>query len=565
MAEGGEVSMAEYNKFMAEGQTFEQGSNYAQAVECYTQALEAISVGGVLQDDIGKHCYCMRSRCYLKIGQHDEALQDAESALNMDKDLITGIYAKAEALYFKGDFEFALLFYHIGNQMRPDMKKFKLGIQKAREAIDNAIGSTKKCTLTTEGDLTMFHQGLEATAGKKRVGGQRRKGTARNRSARPGPQTNDKTVKQLLGELYADRAYLESLVNDPSLRLGQGGDIKTLAASGLQYLDKRTEFWRQQKPIYVREQERKEQKGRISTRTSRMATAGKPKKRPVTQEAKTKAQSDLERALQAYRSMRPDKCIEACEDVLRVIKSPETRDEREIVGLAHSLKGASLYAKENYQEALKEHTMDLDVSVEDRYRMRALCQIARCNAIIGELREAASAWVQAAGMQIGDLTAAWLHHELGRCYLELGDVNEALDSALAGLDAAELAESREWTLYLTILKAQAQEQNNQRTEAYHTFKAAAELAGDLYKRDLKNALLKAAQDAQHANPDAIQEERESHMDLSAQDGGGDGNDDADGYSDDGDDDDDDGGDGDGDGEGDGEDDGDAQDQGAGDA
>ena len=52
--------------------------------------------------------------------------------------------------------------------------------------------------------------------------------------------------------------------------------------------------------------------------------------------------------------------------------------------------------------------------------------------------------------------AAWLQHEVGRCHLIRGDATEALDAATAGLDAAELAENREWRLYLTILKAQAQ-------------------------------------------------------------------------------------------------------------
>lgn len=36
----------------------------------------------------------------------------------------------------------ALVFYHRGNAARPDMKMFRLGIQKAREAIENAIGGT---------------------------------------------------------------------------------------------------------------------------------------------------------------------------------------------------------------------------------------------------------------------------------------------------------------------------------------------------------------------------------------------------------------------------------------
>lgn len=43
-----------------------------------------------------------------------------------------------------GDFEFALVFYHRGRRLRPDLHKFQLGINKAEEAIINCIGS-KKC------------------------------------------------------------------------------------------------------------------------------------------------------------------------------------------------------------------------------------------------------------------------------------------------------------------------------------------------------------------------------------------------------------------------------------
>jgi len=57
-----------------------------------------------------------------------------------------GLYQKAEALYSKGDFEYALLYYHRGYKLRQDQEEFKLGIQKAQEAIDNAIGS-KSSTL----------------------------------------------------------------------------------------------------------------------------------------------------------------------------------------------------------------------------------------------------------------------------------------------------------------------------------------------------------------------------------------------------------------------------------
>ena len=55
-----------------------------------------------------------------------------------------GLKQKAEALYSKGNFEFALVFYQRGYKLRPEMKEFRLGIQKAQEAIENSIGGTSK-------------------------------------------------------------------------------------------------------------------------------------------------------------------------------------------------------------------------------------------------------------------------------------------------------------------------------------------------------------------------------------------------------------------------------------
>ena len=52
-----------------------------------------------------------------------------------------GLFQKAEALYSIGNFEYALVFYHRGNKIRPELHEFNLGIQKAQEAIDNSIGS----------------------------------------------------------------------------------------------------------------------------------------------------------------------------------------------------------------------------------------------------------------------------------------------------------------------------------------------------------------------------------------------------------------------------------------
>lgn len=49
-----------------------------------------------------------------------------------------------------GDFEFALVFYHRGCRLRPDLGKFRLGIEKSQEAIVNCVGS-KTCHLPAPG------------------------------------------------------------------------------------------------------------------------------------------------------------------------------------------------------------------------------------------------------------------------------------------------------------------------------------------------------------------------------------------------------------------------------
>ena len=57
---------------------------------------------------------------------------------------LQGLFQKAEALYQMGDFEYALVFYHRGHKLRPELQEFRLGIQKAQEAIDNCVGSKYK-------------------------------------------------------------------------------------------------------------------------------------------------------------------------------------------------------------------------------------------------------------------------------------------------------------------------------------------------------------------------------------------------------------------------------------
>ena len=57
-------------------------------------------------------------------------------------------------MYSKGEFELALVFYHRGHKLRPELQEFTLGINKAQEAIDNSVGSKDIHTCYEDFNLT---------------------------------------------------------------------------------------------------------------------------------------------------------------------------------------------------------------------------------------------------------------------------------------------------------------------------------------------------------------------------------------------------------------------------
>lgn len=131
--DGDNLPTSSFQTYSAEGDQLAKQGNFKQAIESYTSALQ------LRPND--KTCLVFRSKCYLLMGDSASALSDANLSLKDDKTFFKGIFQKAEALYATGDFEMALVYYHRGNKLRPEFNDFRLGIQKASEAIDNSIGS----------------------------------------------------------------------------------------------------------------------------------------------------------------------------------------------------------------------------------------------------------------------------------------------------------------------------------------------------------------------------------------------------------------------------------------
>lgn len=174
-----------------------------------------------------KNALVARSQCYVLLGNPTQALKDAEAALVIDKNFIKALYQKAEALYYMGEFEHSLVYYHRGLKIRPDLERFQQGVNKAQKAIENAIGSPflPKAPLTPE---SKFSSKSNASKSSK-------------------ASTKLCTIpKQLCVEIK----YLDNLLKHPDIKskIIAESDVTETIKETVDYLNTRKEFWRQQLP-----------------------------------------------------------------------------------------------------------------------------------------------------------------------------------------------------------------------------------------------------------------------------------------------------------------------------
>uniref|UniRef100_A0A8C1WSZ8 Outer dynein arm-docking complex subunit 4 n=1 Tax=Cyprinus carpio TaxID=7962 RepID=A0A8C1WSZ8_CYPCA len=410
--EEGQGPKSTFSTYVAEGDQLFQKGEYVKAIESFSTALS-------LQPD-DKNCLVARSRCYLKLGDAESALKDAESSLQDNKDFFKGLYQKAEALYTMGNFEFALVYYHRGNKLRPELQEFRLGIQKAQEAIDNSVGSPSSVKLENKGDLSFFHKS-DGVRPKDLNHSHKRESKKHGRKI----DKSEKTAKELLGELYSDREYLEKLLQDEDLVKGKirtGERVQDLIVSCISYLDTRTAFWQQQKPIYARQRDRK------------------------------LMQQQWNRALHKPPS-------DPTRYVLNSLEEIDTGEPLQSLGSVEVHSIGSYYLSVCLAWLTTIHPVCLVCAWFHSDLMdsksRALDNIGRVYARIGKFQQAIEVWEEKLPLACGGLEKAWFH-EIGRCYLELKRYREAREYGSRSLMAADDISDEKWQLNASVLMAQAE-------------------------------------------------------------------------------------------------------------
>lgn len=461
---------------------FKQGE-YKKSIDSYTIALE-------LQPG-DKNTLVCRSKCYLQLGDTENALADSESSLAEDKTFHKGVYQKAQALYYQGDFELALVFYHRGHKLRPELQEFRLGIQKAQEAIDNSVGAPEKVKLTTEGDLSFF-----AKQDEKKI-----KKPAYNTYGRPGMQTqkklevsrpagNEKTIKQLLGELYGDRQYLEKLLKETDPNTPVGKTISGLVSQGLNYLDTRTDFWRQQKPMYARKHEKQMMK-----RENRSEGSNTAKLSPNDYIIR-----ELERIDQAQVEGKYSESLKRAQRCLNTVNG-FTEDivpnKMEVIANLHSCIGNAHLELGSYDKAQEQHQIDYNLGEEhdmEEACSRGLDNLGRVYARKGDYSQAITVWEKKLPLSKSALESTWLYHEIGRCYLEMGKYQTAKEHGEKSLTLAEEAGEPQWQLQASVLVAQSELKLGDLSAALSSFELSLDLARTQGDTSAESAIKKAIDD-----------------------------------------------------------------------
>jgi len=468
-----------------EGEHFVHVQQYVKAIESFTKALE------MKQDD--ETCLVVRAKCHLMLGNSDKALEDANQALEQEEEgrkNIRALNMKAEALYQMGDFERALVFYHRGNKLRPELQEFRLGIQKCQEAINNSIGSPSSVKLEATGDLSYFYKEDEDLKKKKMK--QQNKGYTkinpnqkkeeRKERLRPQDMSNSKTTKELLGNLYRDKEYLEKLFDSLSQSNTQTDEyIKARACDGLEYLNIRSDFWRQQKPMYARKRDRK-------ARSARSGGQRDPMKfvlQRLVEIDEAQSQGKFEESLDKSKKTL-SKVEEMSEDSLK--------NKPDVTANLYSCMGNAYLELNMYADALNCHKKDLNIARDNNLEeaeSRALDNLGRTCARMGDFGEAIEIWKKKLPKSKSSLESTWLYHEIGRCHLELGEHQDAKEFGEKSLEAAKDAGDNGWQLHACVLIAQSEVKCGELEASSETFTRALELAEDQNDMSAQAAIKKA--------------------------------------------------------------------------
>uniref|UniRef100_A0A3P9GZW2 Outer dynein arm-docking complex subunit 4 n=1 Tax=Oryzias latipes TaxID=8090 RepID=A0A3P9GZW2_ORYLA len=392
-----------------------------------------------------KECLIGRSNCYLNTGQLQNALRDAELSLKHDKSFPEGVYQKAKVLFYMGEFEFSLVFYHRGQSIRTQMQCFTLGIKKAQEAIKNAVGDSTDVKLKVGGDLSF----LENEEARLRPISVVENLMEEEKNEAPKSLRIEKATKHLMGDFVDHKKFLEDLMKDEDLmkeKTKSGEQVQDIIQDSLVSIETYIEICNQEN--IVTPQEKKPQHQEV-----KHSTTSKFKEFPL------KTLREIDAALESGNAENGLKMAKGALKFVERRSKTEFPHKKLLLGSLHSSIGNALLYQGELDKALEHHQKELDLAEQCKLpeaKSRALDNLGQTYAQSGNFAEAIELWKKRIPLVPSGLEKVWLLHEIGCFYLQLHRYEEAKEYAILSVaEAAEIPDVK-WKMNTSVLMAQSE-------------------------------------------------------------------------------------------------------------
>ncbi|VDK28865.1 unnamed protein product [Dibothriocephalus latus] len=176
------------------------------------------------------------------------------------------------------------------------------------------------------------------------------------------------------------------------------------------------------------------------------------------------------------------KVVKICSKLRKFIESRKDAvlpEQEEVLADLWAFEGISEFQMERFAKAAQcfQHQYELAIKANlTEHASRSLENLGRARARLYDYQGALDAWTKRLDYEIKGIDKAWLHHEIGRAYLELNQYEEAIDHAATARDVADREADMEWDLNATVLIAQAHFYAGNLEEAKVYFEAAQNAA-----------------------------------------------------------------------------------------
>eukprot|EP01086_Lenisia_limosa_P010441 TRINITY_DN34724_c0_g1_i1.p1 TRINITY_DN34724_c0_g1~~TRINITY_DN34724_c0_g1_i1.p1 ORF type:complete len:343 (+),score=50.90 TRINITY_DN34724_c0_g1_i1:31-1029(+) len=319
----------------------------------------------------------------------------------------------------------------------------------------------------------------------------------------------DRSERSLLGPIYADKAFLEELANDPSLQ-SPGLGVDQIAKKSVQYLETRTEFWRQQQPPTA------PNTARSAMNTTRSTKSTPRKSKPLPPPAETKRKSNEEKKKQVQEETRfavqtlenvttaldygdPALGLKFAYNFLDRLDKLSLSDKPRILANLYSAMGNTYLELQNYPEAAEFHRKDLDISVEEGFEdayVRALANLGRTYAMLGNQAQAIAYFEKrVAHIKVPTETSGTLV-QISQCHFDSKNFEKAQESAESALQLARQVDDKDvqlaalFVLGRSLEKLESFIQAGHMLEEHHTLAVSLNNSGAADQSEKRLNLLK---------------------------------------------------------------------------